>query len=58
MVFYVNLHVSTVHGSENLCIFLTEMPDKFEREKIDVNFQRVNIEGMEMLAARVRSLRP
>lgn len=43
VVFYVKLHVSTVHGSENLCIFLSEMPEKFEREKIDLTFERVDI---------------
>jgi hypothetical protein len=39
VVFYVKLHVSTINGSENFCIFLAEMPDKFEKEKIDVNFE-------------------
>lgn len=34
------------------------MPAKFEKEKIDVTFERVDIQGMELLAAKVRSIRP
>ena len=58
VVFYVEIFVSTEHGIENLCIFIEDMPVKFEREKIDVNFERVSMQGSLNLAARIRALRP
>ena len=58
MVFQVNLRVSTAHGLENLVIFIEDMPDKFEKEKIDLHFERVEMSGMEMLAARMLAMRP
>ena len=58
VVFYVEVFISTEHGIENLCIFIEDMPEKFEREKIDVNFERVSLQGSLNLAARIRALRP
>lgn len=34
------------------------MPDKFEKEKIDVNFERVSMEVSLQVATRIRALRP
>ena len=58
VVFYVEIYISTEHGIENLCIFIEDMPEKFEREKIDVNFDRVSMQGSLNLAARIRAIRP
>ena len=58
VVFYVDIFISTEHGIENLCIFIEDMPEKFEREKIDVYFKRVTLQGSLNLAARIRALRP
>ena len=45
VVFYVKIYVSTQHGMENLCIFIEDMPDKFEKEKLDINFERVSMQS-------------
>jgi len=42
VVFRANLYVSTSHGIENLCIFIREMPDKFERESLNLRVERVD----------------
>ena len=52
------MRVSTAHGLENLIIFLEDMPEKFEREKITLHFERIDMSGMELLTARMCKVRP
>ena len=37
---------------------MEDMPDKFEREKIDLHFERNDLYSMELIAARILNTRP
>lgn len=42
VVFTANLYVSTAHGLECFCIFVKEMPNKFEKESLVLEFERLD----------------
>ena len=58
VVFEVNLNVSTSHGVESLMMFIKEMPDKFEKNAINLVMSRLGLTQAEVLARTVKQARP
>ena len=58
VVFEVNLHVSTANGIESLLMFIREMPDKFEKDAINLVMNRLGLTQAETLARTVKRVRP
>ena len=58
VVFQVRLEVSTRHGLQSLFLFIEDMPEKFDKERVDLHFNKVDFGEVEVLASKLRALRP